>query len=110
MRQYAQREKIAQGRKPMGSSVKLFNGEDNINLQYRRIVADSINDREPTQDYVRAEPTSADMIGAQRPRAVLKLDISATRAEPLMVSALEKNPYVIPLHRAAANTPPAKSI
>jgi hypothetical protein len=110
MRHYAQREKIAQGRKPMGSSVKLFNGEDNINLQYRRIVADSINDREPTQDYVRAEPTSADMIGAQRPRAVLKLDISATRAEPLMVSALEKNPYVIPLHRAAANTPPAKSI
>lgn len=105
MRHYAQREKISQGRKPMGSSVKLFNGEDNINLQYRRIVADSINDREPTLDYVRAEPASTDMIGAQRPRAVLKLDISATRAEPLMVSALEKNPYVIPLHRVAANTP-----
>ena len=102
MRHYAQRENVARGRTPMGSSVKLFNGEDNVNMQYRRIVADSVNDREPGMDRVATEPTSSDVIGVQRPRAVLKLDISATRAEPLMVSSLEKNPYVIPLHRVAA--------
>jgi len=101
MRHYPQREKIAQGRKPMGSSTKVFNGEDNINLQYRRLVADSVNDREPGLDRVNSEPTSTDVIGAQRPRTVLKLDISAIRNEPVYVAALEKNPYVIPLHKSA---------
>ena len=101
MRHYAQKENVARGRKPMGSSVKLFNGEDNIHMQYRRIVADSVNDRQPEIDRVNAIPTSAEVIGKQRPRSVLKLDISADRMEPVMVSSLEKNPYVIPLHRAA---------
>lgn len=104
MRHYAQREKIAQGRKPMGSSVKLFNGEDNVHMQYRRLVADSVNDREPGMDRVNSEPTSVQVIGAQRPRAVLKLDISAERAEPINVAALERNPYVIPLHKIASQT------
>jgi hypothetical protein len=102
MRHYAQRENIAKGRKPMGSSVKLFNGEDNVNIQYRRIVADSINDREPGLDRVTAESATANLIGAQRPRAILKLDVSAIRNEPVVVSSLESNPYVIPLHKTAA--------
>ena len=102
MRHYAQRENIAKGRKQMGSSVKLFNGEDNINMQYRRIVADSVNDREPGLDRVTAEAATANLIGAQRPRAILKLDVSAVRNEPVVVSSLESNPYVIPLHKVAA--------
>ena len=101
MRQYAQKENIARGRKPLGSSVKLFNGEDYINQTYRRLYEDSVNDREPGTDRVNSEPTSADFIGAQRPRSVLKLDISADRMEPIMVASLERNPYVIPLHKAA---------
>ena len=101
MRQYAQKENVARGRKPAGSSVKLFNGEDNVVLQYRRIVADSVNDREPGLDRVNSEPTSSDILGAQRPRSVLKLDVTAIRNEPIVVAALEKNPYVIPLHRSA---------
>jgi hypothetical protein len=101
MRQYAQKENVARGRKPLGSSVKLFNGEDFINQTYRRLFEDSVNDREPGTDRVNSEPTSADVIGAQRPRSVLKLDISAERMEPVMVASLERNPYVIPLHKAA---------
>jgi hypothetical protein len=101
MRQYAQRENVARGRKPMGSSVKVFNGEDFVNQTYRRLVEDSVNDREPGMDRVNSEPTSTDFIGAQRPRSVLKLDISAERFEPLMVASLERNPYVIPLHKSA---------
>jgi hypothetical protein len=102
MRHYAQRENIAKGRKPMGSSTKIFNGEDNINLQYRRIVSDSVNDREPGLDRVNAEPATANLIGAQRPRAILKLDVASVRNEPVVVSSLESNPYVIPLHKVAA--------
>jgi len=101
MRHYAQKETIAQGRKPAGSSTKVFNGEDNVNLQYRRVVADSVNDRQPGQDRVNNEPTSTEVIGLQRPRAVLKMDVASERCEPVMVSSLEANPYVIPLHRVA---------
>jgi len=101
MRQYAQKENVARGRRPQGSSVKLFNGEDNIHLQYRKLNADSVNDREPIVDRVDNIPTSKEVIGLQRPRTVLKLDISAIRNEPVTVAALERNPYVIPLHRAA---------
>jgi hypothetical protein len=101
MRTYAQRENVSKGRKPMGSSVKVFNGEDYTNLQYRRIIVDSVNDREPGLDRVNAEPTSVDVIGVQRPRSVLKLDVASTRNDPLFVQSLEANPYVIPLHKAA---------
>jgi hypothetical protein len=101
MRHYAQKEHIAKGRAPTNSSTKLFNGEDYVNLQYRKIVSDSVNDREPGLDRVNSEPTGAEVIGIQRPRAALKLDISAIRNEPIMVASLEENPYVIPLHKAA---------
>jgi hypothetical protein len=102
MRHYAQRENVAKGRAPTNSGTKLFNGEDYVKLQYRRIVADSINDRQPTFDRVTAETPGYEVLGVQRPRAALKLDISAQRNEPAVVSALEENPYVIPLHRVAA--------
>ena len=101
MRHYAQRENIAKGRAPTNSGVKLFNGEDNVHLQYRKIVSDSINDRQPIYDRVSAETPGQEVLGIQRPRAALKLDISAQRNEPNVVSALEENPYVIPLHKTA---------
>jgi hypothetical protein len=101
MRSYAQRENVSKGRKPMGSSVKLYNGEDYVSLQYRRIIVDSVNDREPGMDRVNSEPTSTAALGAQRPRSVLKLDVAAERNHPSVVQSLEANPYVIPLHKAA---------
>lgn len=101
MRTYAQRENISRGRNPMGSSVKVFNGEDYTNLQYRRIIVDSVNDREPGQDRVNSVPLSTDVIGVQRPRSVLKLDVANDRNAPVIVKSLEANPYVIPLHKAA---------
>lgn len=101
LRHYAQKETIAQGRTPTNSSTKVFNGEDYVALQYRKLVADSVNDRAPVLDRVATETTSVEALGVQRPRAALKLDISAERNNPSVVSALERNPYVIPLHAAA---------
>jgi len=101
MRQYAQKENIARGRTPKGSSVKLFNGEDNINMTFRRLNTDIVNDRENNVDRVAGLPSSTEVLGIQRPRTVLKLDVSAVRNAPIFVSALEENPYVIPLHKSA---------
>jgi hypothetical protein len=101
VRHYAQRENVSKGRVPTNSSTKVFNGEDYVNLQYRKLVGDSVNDRQPVKDRVGgagAETTGAEVLGIQRPRAALKLDISAERNQYDVVSALEANPYVIPLH------------
>lgn len=99
VRHYAQKETVSKGRNPTNSSTKVFNGEDYVNLQYRKLVADSVNDRAPAKDRVAGgETTGADVLGIQRPRAALKLDISAERNRYDVVSALESNPYVIPLH------------
>ena len=101
VRHYAQKETIAQGRTPTNSSTKVFNGEDYVALQHRKLVADSVNDRSPVLDRVAGETTSVEALGVQRPRAALKLDIATERNNPAVVSALEMNPYVIPLHAAA---------
>jgi len=100
MRQYAQKERIAEGRAPHGSiNGGLFNGEDNMHVQYRKIVADSVNDREPAVDRVQGEAVSKAAVGIQRPRAVLKLDVAAERNNPIFVQSVEQNPYNIALYK-----------
>lgn len=101
VRHYAQKETVAKGRAPTNSSTKVFNGEDYVNLQYRKLASDSVNDRQPAKTRVAgagAETTGTEVLGIQRPRAALKMDISAERNQYDVVSALEANPYVIPLH------------
>ena len=100
MRHYAQKENVAKGRTPAGN-IALFNGEDYINMKFNKIESDYINDRSPIVDRVRGAPPSEEAIGMMRPRAVLKLDVSSERMEPVVVSGLETNPYVIPLHSTA---------
>ena len=101
MRHYAQKENVAKGRTPAGN-IALFNGEDYINMKFNKIESDYINDRSPIVDRVRGAPPSEEAIGMMRPRAVLKLDVSSERMEPVVVSGLETNPYVIPLQSTAA--------
>jgi len=100
MRQYDTKETVAKGRKPAGN-ISIFNGEDYVNMKFNKIESDYINDRAPVVDRVRAEPPSEEIIGMQRPRNALKLDVSRERMEPAMVSSLESNPYIVPLHSTA---------
>jgi len=100
MRQYDTKETVAKGRKPSGN-IAIFNGEDYVNMKFNKIESDYINDRAPILDRVRAEPPSEEIIGAQRPRNPLRLDVSKERMEPAMVSGLETNPYIIPLQKGA---------
>ena len=101
MRQYAQKENVAKGRAPSGN-IAVFNGEDYVNLKYNKIESDYINDRSPIVSRVINDPPSEAQIGMLRPRNVLKLDQAMERNAPEVVSALETNPYVIPLRPTAA--------
>jgi hypothetical protein len=110
MRHYAQRENISKGRAPTNSGTKIFNGENYVKMQYKKIVSDSINDRTPVYDRVSSEIPGAEVIGIQRPRATLKLDVDASRNQPEIITALDSNPYTIPIHKIANGSyrsPPA---
>jgi len=108
MRHYAQRENVAKGRTPSGN-IALFNGEDYMNVKHDKIESDYINDRAPIVSRVVGPTPNETNIGAMRPRAVLKLDISAERNQPVVVAGLETNPYVIPLHSVSQKIADGKS-
>ena len=100
MRQYAQKENVAKGRAPAGN-IAVFNGEDYMNVKHKKIESDYINDRNPNVNRVLGMPPSDDIIGKMKPRVVLKMDVSKDRMEPVIVSGLATNPYVIPLQNVA---------
>lgn len=112
MRQYDTKETVAKGRKPVAGngSLALFNGEDNMNVTYRRPMMDSVNDRDNTSDRVMGgPPLGAEAIGVQRPKHILHLDVAQDRNIHEILDSLNSNPYALPVHRiaAAGSTPVA---
>ena len=104
MRHYAQMETVAQGRKPIAGSglLSLFSGEDQTNIQMKKLDSDYINERQPPVYRVNGPPSGAEVTGVQRYRAPLVLDMSADRFNPASVQSLVANPYVIDLAKRAS--------
>jgi hypothetical protein len=104
MRHYAQMETVAQGRKPIAGSglLSLFSGEDQTNIQMKKLDSDYINERQPPIYRVNGPPSGAEVTGVQRYRAPLVLDMSADRFNPASVQSLTANPYVIDLAKRAS--------
>ncbi len=104
MRQNPVKEIVAAGRKPVAGngSLSLFNGEDYMNVQYRKLDTDSLNDRANVSDRVIGPPLGAEAIGLQRPKNILQLDISRDRNIHDILDSLNENPYALPVHRIAA--------
>jgi hypothetical protein len=103
MRTNPTKEVISSGRRPIAGngSLALFNGEDWMNVSYRKIEADRINDRDTTSDRVVGPPIGVEAIGVQRPRQPLKLDVSVDRNINAILESLNDNPYALPIHRIA---------
>ena len=105
MRQNPNKEVISSGRMPIaGNGVivnGLFNGEDYMNVSYRKIETDFINDRDNTVDRVVGPPLGVEGVGLQRPKNVLRLDISKDRNIHQILDTLNDNPYALPIHRIA---------
>ena len=108
MRTNPVKEVVAAGRRPVAGAglLSLFNGEDNVNITYRRLDADSLNDRANTMNRVTGPPTGTEAIGLQRPKHVLHLDIAQDRNIHEILDSLNENPYALPVHRIASGTMP----
>lgn len=111
MRQNPTKEVIASGRRPIAGNGNLpvFNGEDYVNMSFRRLDSDSLNDRANTSDRVVGPPIGAEAIGLQRPKQTLKLDVSVDRNIHEILDSLTDNPYALPLHKIAQGAPPPRS-
>lgn len=103
MRTNPTKEVVAQGRKPIAGNGNLpvFNGEDYINMTYRRPDSDSLNDRGSASNRVVGPPLGAEAIGVQRPKNILHLDISKDRNIHDILDSLNDNPYALQVHKIA---------
>lgn len=94
------KEKVARGRKPTQQGPKVTAGEDTINLQFKKLEADRINVREPTETFVYQAPPQKNVCGLTTIKEKLPEDTQRSRIEPDLLSAFNKNPYTQSLFSA----------
>ena len=112
MRQNPIKELTAQGRRPVAGNGNLpvFNGEDNVNLSYRKITNDVINDRDNTANRVVSQSPGAADIGIMRPRQILQINVARDRNTHDVLDMLDDNPYALPVYRIAQQAPAARGL
>lgn len=90
------KEPISQGREPMGSSAKMFNGQSYMNVEVDKLEGDRMNNRMyvPQQMGYGATP-SVQQIGSATARTEYGHEYHAQRISPEMMSNLKTNPYVV---------------
>ena len=110
MRQNGMKELTSVGRQPeYGNGIKpIFNGEDNINLSYRKITTDVLNDRDNTVNRVVGPAAGTEAIGLQRPKQILRLDVAQDRNIHEILDSLDDNPYALPVYKIAHAAPCAR--
>jgi hypothetical protein len=103
MRTNPTKETVAALRKPIAGngSLAVFNGEDYVNMSYRRLDTDSLNDRMTTVDRVVGPPLGTEAIGVQRAKQTLQISVSEDRNIREVLDSLNDNPYAMPVHRIA---------
>lgn len=103
MRQNGMKELTTVGRQPeYGNGIKpVFNGEDNVNLSYRKITSDVLNDRDNTVNRVVGPAAGTEAIGLQRPKQLLRLDVAQDRNIHEILDSLDDNPYALPVFKIA---------
>jgi len=93
MRTNPNKEQVAKGRKPIAGNgnVAVFTGEKN-GVTYKKLDADSINDRSNAVNRVNSIPSGVGDLGQVKYRVPLNLDISMERNTRDVVAAVERNP------------------
>ena len=103
MRQNGMKEITSLGRQPVNGAgiLPTFNGEDNVNMSYRKIMTDVLNDRDNTVNRVIGPAAGTEAIGLQRPKQVLQINIGKDRNIDEIIDMLDDNPYALPVTKIA---------
>lgn len=94
------KEKVLRRRKPATQGPKLNVGEDLINIQSKKINADIINIREPSEQRVYQLPPTKNYCGLTNIKDKLGEEVQRNRIEPDILDAFNKNPYTKSLSSA----------
>ena len=107
MRQSGARELTTLGRTPEYGNglLSVFNGEDNVNLSYRKITSDVLNDRDNTVNRVVGPGAGVEAIGLQRPKQVVRLNVAEDRNINDIPNMLDENPYALNVSKIAQGLP-----
>lgn len=95
------KEPISRGRVPMGSNVKMFNGQSNTNVKIDKLDTDRQNNRMYVPQQMTRAPPSIDTYGMTRHKSEFGQDIQLQRIEPEMMKSMEQNPYALSVHKFA---------
>ena len=108
MRQTANKELMAKGRRPLAGNGNLpvFNGEDNVNLSYRKLNSDFLNDRENAITRVVSTGAGVDDIGMMRPKQLLQINVPKERNYSAVLDMLNDNPYALQVTKIAQGIAP----
>jgi len=85
----------------------VFNGEDNVNLTYRKLNSDFLNDRENAITRVVSTGAGADDIGMMRPKQLLQINVPKERNYSAVLDMLNDNPYALQVTKIAQGLPSA---
>ena len=93
MRTNPNKEQIAKGRKPIAGNgnIGVFTGEKN-GVTYKKLDADSINDRALAVNSIVGLPPGSGDIGRVKYRVPLKMDVSSQRNDRAFIASVEDNP------------------
>ena len=87
------KEKIAEGRAPTKTNVKVSVGESDINIDIRKLESDIINIREMNVNKIYSSVPGTIEEGESRSRVPLQQNINVERIENDVLDAFKKNPY-----------------
>jgi hypothetical protein len=93
MRTNPLKEQVAKGRRPIAGNgnVAVFTGDKN-GVTYKKLDADSVNDRANAVNRVSGIPTGVAELGQMKYRVPLELDVSRQRNTRELIAAVEGNP------------------
>lgn len=95
------KETISQGRAPTEVREMLPAGGDLVNLAYnKKIEADRVNIREPSETFVYQAPPQKNMCGLTTIKQNLPEDVQRSRLNPELLNAFRENPYTQSLNSA----------
>jgi hypothetical protein len=95
------KEPISRGRNPMGSSVKMFNGQSHTNIKVDKLETDRLNNRLYVPQQMTRSSATKQHFGQMTARSEYGQDIQCQRMAPETLNAFRNNPYTKSLSSVA---------
>lgn len=99
--QMIDKEPISRGREPMGSNVKVFNGQAFSNIHIDKLDSDRNNNRAFVPQLMVAATPALEQIGQRTSRSEWGQSVQLTRTQPEILNAFRSNPYAHSLSSVA---------